>query len=501
MENNPNKEFYPYINNELYQKIKDKFSSATKKNPIVISSYKAMCDLLEEPFKYKTSLKSKQLKEWRYYLNFRISGRQFTVFEVYPVEKAISNAQKVILTNSMNFVTCSFLEQYNKATGKTKLVIPTSNLALNLGFINPTFLEYSKKNKRKELAKKLDDTVYTSSGLKKPFLSDIRKQLKEQDKRSQKSGKENEFVTPQSLKEVDSFYHYIPENYKYQIDSTLNKLESNYVLFNKKTKIGTFIKFNVDIEIPTKEDIESHAQYLLDFIDDVSFFLEWDEETYNDYIKAARRDTLNYEDFISSIFFSARFNKNKDELVTIYSRELDDDEESQYLNIFNSILSRYPSKSFFFVLQNNLIKSFFDELTKETLTKMNGLLFVTNGYTINFGDMVISDKKDDYKQKLLESLDSINSDFESRAKELKQIRLSKNQIDDRNILGNTPSQIALDNLETQNNISQFFFNQLTKMLISNTFDDSILSVWNEDFTESKDRVDNFESHNFEKYNP
>ena len=38
MENNPNKEFYPYINNELYQKIKDKFSSATKKNPIVISS-------------------------------------------------------------------------------------------------------------------------------------------------------------------------------------------------------------------------------------------------------------------------------------------------------------------------------------------------------------------------------------------------------------------------------------------------------------------------------
>lgn len=189
-----------------------------------------MCDLLEEPFKCSTKLKNKQIKEWRSYFNFRVSGRLFTVFEIYPENIVADN---VSIKNQKKFKKkCDSIKYNVHLKNKEDSINWFKSGVYRLWYKNNTYIGSTISNFYDRLAQHLSPTgrlpqVYDNILAHSRFKIEFLYIVSENDTEESIRAKESEYYLQfKQSKEWNIFNEVFP-NYHKSLKNKQNKSNQN----------------------------------------------------------------------------------------------------------------------------------------------------------------------------------------------------------------------------------------------------------------------------------
>lgn len=401
----------------------------------MVNSYKDLCSILNLDYTYYSTSKENQEQELKNYMKFTKKGRKYNITAVYPIEKAIKNKKGALFSNQLYYNFFAFLTFYFQETSNFKLILTPIELALALNYINPKFKinQYNKENKAK-IAKNIDNQILKENVTNKPYLKKIKSEINQlnanleqkqvnleqkQNAVDLKNNSDFDFVSKIGQQETEDLFSHIPDNYEYQIKSTLNSLEKQGVINLKNNTIGVYIRkksnptdaeFNEyfkDINNSNKKISEDLGIDLISIQQD----LENGEITLNDL-----NNIYNEENFKSQYYYESRI--------------LTEEEEDKLLSIRNQVANELGFSTPFKASKSWKQKQYFDKIILRTRIEL-GILFTYKAYRITFYPEGLELQQNFYKEKIYlgkninKSLTSFNKDFSNKEKQNKLNRLEK----------------------------------------------------------------------------
>lgn len=316
------------IDNELYLLIQDNFSSATKKKPILVNSYKELCSLLKLNYSSHSSQKKAQEEELKNYMRFTKKGNKYNITSVIPLEDCIKNKTQSILSNSASYNLYSFLNYYYEETGETTLVATPTELAESIGLISNKYKETrDSQQKQKELSLSADNKLLKANLSRHPEFKSTKEQILKD-----REGKEETEYTPSYIakNELNKALTNSRLSYNRKIAKELDYLHKNQLIIQNEYYIGIYLinsnQEGINKEIgeviynnPTSEDILTLAKRLSN-----TYGYDYDEMLID--INSGK---ITKEDLI----YIEMEEKNIGSLYLIKNRILNEKETGQLLNI------------------------------------------------------------------------------------------------------------------------------------------------------------------------
>ena len=277
------------LNESLYQSILNNFNTATKNKPIIIKTYKDLCEKLHLNYNAHIRTRENQEQELKNYIKFtkRRKDKAYVITEVYSKEKAIKNKIESDLNNGILFNFYSFLSYYYELTKKSSLIITPTELALAINYI-PLYFKKAKDDEEEKriIARKMDDEVLKANITKKPYLKKVNKDIKEKRKNETE---DNQYITKIAEQQLNQAFQYTNSTYKKRISSLLNKLKSSGLfiiqdniligtkIISKKERDSNGNKIPTDYEV-TKDIINKEDFNIEEAIKRISKLLDFNED-------------------------------------------------------------------------------------------------------------------------------------------------------------------------------------------------------------------------------
>lgn len=225
------------LNTDLYNKIQENFSSATRHKPIIVNSYKELCDILGYSPDKHTEAKKKREEELKLYMRYTKSGRKYSITSVIPYETCIKNQYNDILSNLCAYNLYAYLNYYNTQTGNITLLTTTRELAEATNLLNSKFKEtFYDKEKKELLGRNLDDIMLNTNPKRHKYLVKTQKITTEQRKFKE------DYISPSAKSEIEDFYKAVRDNYDKKIQREIEKLSKKNLILDNKFFLGNITK-------------------------------------------------------------------------------------------------------------------------------------------------------------------------------------------------------------------------------------------------------------------
>ena len=456
----------------LYLRVQEKLSNVS-----TVNSYKELCKLLDEPNYSSPSQKKfqkKQLENWKKCFTWRKNKDKFTCIKIISPDEYYHAVAKELYQNTAIWIFCAFLNVYGQYTKGESLCMSKGDLAIAIGLQNENYKQfhfspYSYGRRLEEYTLNLRDSKY-------PFVTQPKKEIREL--RNNKETAHN--ITKRTQNLLDDYDSHTSKQNFYQIETIIDKLAKEGVIFSQDIFIGGFIE---------KDKLPFNADYSTIYEEDGNFYLPL---------------------------------KDKPSLLVTYKeRPLKPNELNIFVNIRGKIFAKYNCKGYSDILEKGLLKEFQKELTHSLIINL-GALFAYPSYLIRYSTEHIAVCASLYKQTsdiddvlLKKNLTTNNKETQKKISKLKKSRQAKETPNSRNVINQSDGTVYfIDKKEEEAfQLSQYYetflYEKLNKDLIQLNLDKLIpqnfnslpsnstekSSIWEDLFNKSWTKIKNYQDKN------